>query len=309
MRQLKHRWSALRRGINIGTRSDCDTHLQNLRFADDVIVVGKSKTEVVQMLEDLSNTSESVGLGVHFGKTFILSNCSVSSSVSICGHDVTVLDAQETTTYLGRALCLADWHDSEVKNRVSKAWAKFYSLRKVLCSRTYPVNQRMALFEQVVTATLLYGSSSWTMTATRLQTLSTTQRCMLRKIVGLLRRTDDGETYIEWMRRSTHVAEMLYSRSGGECWAKQQRRRYWRWAGHVARSLDGRWSSRLLYWHPSGSRRPGRPVKRWADDLDAFFKQQMGSKPGEWICHAVDRQGWKAFEEEFVQRVCFYGTS
>ena len=140
-----------------------------------------------------------------------------------------------------------------------------------MCSRTYPLRQRLALFEQVVTATILYGSASWTMTTARSQLIRSVQRPMLRRVVGIVQQ--DGETYVEWIQRSSHVAEALYLRNGGESWVKQQRRRYGRWAGHVARAEEGRWSNRLLYWHPQGARRPGRPVKRWTDELDAFFSQ------------------------------------
>ena len=169
-----------------------------------------------------------------------------------------------------------------------------------MCSRTYPMRQRLALFEQVVTATLLYGSASWTMTTARSQLLRSVQRSMLRRVVGIIRQ--DGETYVEWIQRSTHVAEHHYCRSGGESWVVQHRRRCWKWARHIARATDARWASRLLYWHPRGSRRQGRPVKRWTDDLDAFFTSKMGSYLGEWACYAADREGWRSWKDDFVYK-------
>ena len=301
MRILKSRWSISGIGINVGEHPSGEKYLQNLRFADDVLLTANSKPDVVRMLEDLNEVAQLSGLHVHFGKTFILSTKSHTGSVLIYEHAVQVLDAQASAIYLGRALCMADWHSREIENRVTKAWASFHSLRKVLCSRTYPLRHRLSLFEQVVTATLLYGSASWTMTAARSQLIRSVQRSMLRRVVGTARQ--DEETYVDWIQRSTHVAESLYVRNGGESWVRQQRRRYWRWAGHVARAADGRWSNRLLCWHPQGSRRPGRPIKRWTDELDAFFSQQMGSAVGEWVCNAMDREGWKSWQEDFV-RMC-----
>ena len=193
--------------------------MQNLRFADDVLLTAKSKTDVVRMLEELHEVAQVSGLHVHFGKTCILSTKSCAGSVLINGQAVRVLDAEASANYLGRALCMADWHNYELDNRITKAWASFHSLRKVLCSRTYPLRQRLALFEQVVTATILYGSASWTMTTARSQLIRSVQRPMLRRVVGIVQQ--DGETYVEWIQRSIHVAEALYLRNGGESWVKQ----------------------------------------------------------------------------------------
>ncbi|CAH2263440.1 jg13904 [Pararge aegeria aegeria] len=42
----------------------------------------------------------------------------------------------------------------------------------------------------------------------------------------------------------------------------------WRWAGHIARAKDGRWTEKILHWYPREDRRPrGRPRRRWSDDI------------------------------------------
>ena len=58
------------------------------------------------------------------------------------------------------------------------------SLKKELCGRHYSLDDRMRLFNAVVTPTILYGSASWTMTQSREERLRTTQKKMLRKIWG-----------------------------------------------------------------------------------------------------------------------------
>ena len=61
-----------------------------------------------------------------------------------------------------------------------------------------------------------------------------------------------------------------------EDWCKQQTRNYWRWAGHVTRQSDDRWSVKLLRWTPAeGVRRIGRPHKRWTDELHDFINCSM----------------------------------
>ena len=46
----------------------------------------------------------------------------------------------------------------------------------------------MRLFDAVVTATALYGCGCWTMTAAREAKLRSTQRKIMRKVLGLRRR-------------------------------------------------------------------------------------------------------------------------
>ncbi|GBP65045.1 Putative uncharacterized transposon-derived protein F52C9.6 [Eumeta japonica] len=42
----------------------------------------------------------------------------------------------------------------------------------------------------------------------------------------------------------------------------------WKWAGHITRLTDQRWTSRVTRWTgPPGKRRPGRPLSRWEDDI------------------------------------------
>ena len=42
----------------------------------------------------------------------------------------------------------------------------------------------------------------------------------------------------------------------------------WRWAGHIARMKDNRWTKRCTEWQPRrGKRSRGRPSRRWQDDI------------------------------------------
>ena len=80
-------------------------------------------------------------------------------------------------------------------------------------------------------------------------------------------------------------------------WVLEQRRRKWRWAGHVVRRDDWRWTVRMAYWIPDGARRRrGRPATRWEDDLEAFA-QHHGFK---WETCARDRDAWESWESKFV---------
>ena len=189
LRKLKEKWARNKWGLKMGDYAHADV-LQNLRFADDILLVARSLPQVRGMLGDLSREAALVGLNLHFGKTKILANTGVrrginreNNTVDIAGQEVEVVPLDGSTAYLGREVTLGgDFHDRELDNRITKAWGKFMSLKKELCGRHYSLDDRMRLFDAVVTPTILYGSGSWTMTQSREERLRTTQRKMLRKI-------------------------------------------------------------------------------------------------------------------------------
>jgi hypothetical protein len=77
---------------------------------------------------------------------------------------------------------------------------------------------------------------------------------------------------------------------------EQVARLKWKWAGHVARINDGRWSHQVIHWqYIDGTRRRGRPLQRWKDDVSAIAGNL-------WTRQAQDRNKWLEMEEAFIQR-------
>jgi hypothetical protein len=254
-------------------------YLTNLRFADDLLLVGRSLFQVREMLSDLMEEASKVGLLIHPSKTKILNNGigngQTQQSVVVGGRSIDILKRQGSTMYLGRLLNLLEPTDTEINFRIKRAWAKFAIFKKELTDKDYSLYQRMRLFHAVVTPTVLYGSGTWAMTASRDQALRTTQRKMLRSILGCGRKPAESssdsslslelveeeineyevlESWVQWKRRTTREALDILEKIGIPDWADEQRRRLWRWAGHLARRRDGRWITQVVYWAPHEAR-------------------------------------------------------
>ena len=104
------------------------------------------------------------------------------------------------------------------------------------------------------------------------------------------------ETWIAWLRRTAQAVHEHVDEGKVTDWVVEQRRRKWRWAGHVARRTDGRWTKWMLSWEPvSGARAPGRPVTRWEDALVTFMRGR-----GRWSEVAKDRHLWRGLEDQFA---------
>jgi len=66
-----------------------------------------------------------------------------------------------------------------------------------------------------------------------------------------------------------------------------------RWAGHVARVVEGRDVYGVLVGKPEGKRPLGWPRRRWEDNIKMDL-QEVGSGGMDWIELAQDRDGWRA---------------
>lgn len=148
MTKLNAKWSKSKYGIMVGS-----SHLQNLRFADDLLLIGTTRAQVKHVLEDLVTEASKAGLQVHDGKTVGLTNMfarrgvAVQKHIEVHGKQIQVLPHHEGTKYLGRLLCFNSYHDSEIKHRINRGWAVFALHHKELCDKLFPLVSRLRLFD------------------------------------------------------------------------------------------------------------------------------------------------------------------
>ena len=102
-----------------------------------------------------------------------------------------------------------------------------------------------------------------------------TQRKMERSMFGI--NWEDRKTN-EWIRSQTKVRDIL----------RIIKERKMIWAGHISRMTDSRWTKSITEWRPmDGKRTRGRPMKRWRDEIDTYWRTAA------WNRHAQNRGEWK----------------
>ena len=117
------------------------------------------------------------------------------------------------------------------------------------------------------------------------------------------------EEWVDWIIRATEVAEQAMRAFEVPDWVDEVQKRRFRWAGHVARRNDGRWTREVLTWSIEGSRSRGRPLTRWTDSLRDFFASIRATSDEEshdnafWMIIAEDRSTWQALENQYVDFV------
>ena len=193
------------------------------------------------------------------------------------------IERVEEYKYLGQTLRLKDCSKEEVLRRIKAGWSCFGRHKDILCNRNIPMSLRRKVYNQCVLPTMTYGSETWSLTKYLETKLQSAQRAMERQMLNISLR---DKVRCSTIRHKTGVADILRK-------IKQSK---WRWAGHVARRNDNRWTKRLLEWQPRmGKRRRGRQKRRWRDDITSY----IGTA---WAREAADRKVWNDHEEGYIQQ-------
>ena len=254
--------------------------LTDLRFADDVALLTKTPQQMESQMNTLNNISKTVGLKMHKGKTKFMINYPNQDSLYIENEEI---EKVEHYKYLGQTTYLKETTKEEIKCRIRTGWGCFGRNREVFLDEKLPMSLRRQVFDQCVLPSMTYGCQTWSLSKAMGQKLRTAQRAMERKMLNL--KIKDKIPYTE-IRKRTRVQDIV------QFVLKQK----WKWAGHVARLDDNRWTQRVTEWQPrEGRRSRGRQRKRWRDDL-------VQLKGVTWRHDAQHRQRWRSDVEGYFQQ-------
>ena len=118
--------------IKIGNKT-----INNLSFADDIILVAKTPKELQQMLEDLQSMSKEIGLKMNTSETKLMFNNKTKPNhkIKVEGQE---LESVQTYVYLGQLFSLDGDSEVEIKRRISIAWSQFGKLGSYLLNTKFP---------------------------------------------------------------------------------------------------------------------------------------------------------------------------
>jgi len=230
---------------------------QLLGFADDLDIVGRNMEVVKEKFVALERKVTDLGLKVNDAKTEYMiispSNRQHEQNITIDTHTFKMVNQ---FVYLGSQLNTDNEIADEIKRRITLGNRSYYSLLKVLKSKSVSRNSKCALYKAVIRPIVMYGSESWCMTQKEEQSLLTFERKVLRTIFGPVHDQNQNR----WRRRFNHELMQLYREPDIVRMTKVNRLR---WLGHVQRMEDGRIPKKLIKTKPEGKRSAGRPKSRW----------------------------------------------
>lgn len=258
--------------------------LNHLRFADDIVLITETTADAERMLNELNTESEKAGLRINIGKTqFIRNEQAAAGTIHLAGQ---AIEEVEEYIYLGRAINAKNTLTSELARRTRAGWAAFGNIKETLGTLN-DKHLKANLFNTCVLPALCYGSETWAYTTTTLGRIQTAHRAMERQMLGysLYRQRDEGLSSEDMRARSALTNPTSY-----------MARSKHRWAGHIQRRTDGRWTRATTDWRPRNvTREPGRPPTRWADSVRNNTKLFYGRRNDykQWATAARDRSLWR----------------
>jgi hypothetical protein len=306
LRPLLHRWRQRDSGWILDS-----FWLGAVCYADDILLVSRSKADLVCMIQELAEAFLAVGLEIAADKTHWTSYPAAPDDTLRVGDFVCQWEA--TLTFVGTLIDLGGNDALAVDHRIAQAEKVYWSWRVLLTCKWIPKFRRAALATRAVFPSALWLSETWNPTSALQDRLASWGARILARTVGVRPRLDD-DIGDHWRRRH-RVGHALAKQLGGGLTERRLRSLHG-WAGHLARSvgpLRTALRTRCLAWwrffqHPClplHSRRFGRP-HRWEAQLTKVYGEVAGDSPMDqdygWMALAQDRSAWRAAAPAFMSQ-------
>ena len=164
----------------------------------------------------------------------MLNNHTEKATVEVDGK---AIEEVEKYVYLGKTVSRNGDLMPEIKRRITLGWAAFSKIDNNMRSRKASMQIMKKVFNEFVLPVMTYGSETWALTIAQMDALAVAQRKMERIMLGITLRDQRHNT---WIRQQTGVTDII----------DHIRQLKHRWAGHVARLQDNRWTIRATSWVP-----------------------------------------------------------
>ncbi|XP_047994918.1 uncharacterized protein LOC125233097 [Leguminivora glycinivorella] len=205
-----------RRGINVNGE-----YISHLRFADDIVILAKTRQDLQEMVQSLAGSSQRIGLRMNLDKTKVMFNEYADPGPTAV--DGISLEVVLEYVYLGQTLQLGkNSFEREANRRIRLGWAEFHKLRGVFSS---PIPQclKSKVFDQCVLPVMTYGAETWALTAGLVHQFKVAQRAMERAMLGVSLRDHIRNDVIRHRTKVTDIAHRISKLK-------------WQWAGHIQRA-------------------------------------------------------------------------
>ena len=145
-------------GISIGGHN-----INNLRYADDTVLIAEKETHLQEMINIIAKESLSKGLSLNTRKTEVMvitkNKCPPECNIKVDGIS---LKQVNNFKYLGTLITADGRCIKEIKSRVTQAKATFHKMKNILCNMSLSIEVRKRVLRSYIEPILLYGSESWT---------------------------------------------------------------------------------------------------------------------------------------------------
>ncbi len=180
------------------------TVINNLRYADDTVIIAESEQQLQHLIDVVVDESEKKGLYLNSSKSFtmVFSKSPINPKCNITVHG-NPLEQVQSFIYLGSMFTSDARCEKEIRRRIAIAKSTFTSMDRVLTCRNIATAVRLRVLKCYVWSTMMYGCEAWTISGDMIRKLEAAETWFYRRMLR-----------ITWTDRVTN--EDVYSRMNAE---------------------------------------------------------------------------------------------
>ena len=200
-----------------------------LLYADDILIVAKGPTELMRQLQDVVAALAGANLQISEDKCALACNAAWTrrwGNTWAMGSRQLVADSQ--IHFLGTIVRMDARAEPSVDANLRKAQLSVWRSASQLHQRSVSLKKRMQLLQALVAPVVLYACEAWIMSRGLASKIERFHLACLRWLLRVRRRR--GESWVDWLRRSTHWARAARRRFHLKPWllmALQRQHRWW----------------------------------------------------------------------------------
>ena len=272
------------KGISMG-----GYNLNNLRYADDTVLMAHSEHALQNMLDTVEAASEKRGLTLNISKTEAMTISKKPQALTCKIHSGGVQVKQvDKFKYLGYLITSDGKCATEIHKRTIAAKVTFKKLSPILTNRNIKMDTKYRILKAYVWSVLLYGFECWTITTSLKKKLEATEMWFLRRILK-----------ISWTEKKSNQ-KVLEMANKERSMLKTIRKRQMKFMGHVYRK--GGMEHLSMTGKIEGKRSRGRQRLTYVDSLNTWATQKQMSN-NQFMNASIDRDRWRAMAVDTCSRL------
>ena len=199
-------------------------NINNIRYADDTVLIADSEENLQRLLDITIEKSEEMGLTLNVKKTecMVISKKAIVPSCNLQSRGQQIKLVKKFK-YLGYMITSDGKCITEIKKRIATAKDAFQKLSLILKNRNISMTTKFRVLKTYVWSTLTYGCECWTITSDIEKKIEAAEMWFIRRMLR-----------ISWAEKKTNV-NVLREGNVQRSLLKTIRKRQMEFLGHVCR--------------------------------------------------------------------------
>ena len=161
-------------------------NFNNLRYADDTVLMAESEKDLQKLLDIVVIESEAMGLSLNVKKTecMVVSKQSTNPRCNLVSKGETIKQVTKFK-YLGYLITSDGKCITEIRKRIAMAKDTFQKMKPILANRNISMATKLKAMKTYVWAVLLYGCECWTMNSAIVKKLEAVEMWFIRRMMRI----------------------------------------------------------------------------------------------------------------------------